>query len=147
MSCRLLAISLVDKYRVLPVVILFVLAVPVVACIGFVGVLSKPMLIALVFLAGFVCSPSRFRWQRCRRWLTDLASRVRGRLGLRIGRAGSIVGPLLGGALISAQLTAQQLYLAGAASAFALGAILSLILWECTAVGWSTWNAGMIDPA
>ena len=37
------------------------------------------------------------------------------------------MGPLLGGALISAHLTAHQLYLAGAAP-FALGAILSLML-------------------
>jgi AAHS family 4-hydroxybenzoate transporter-like MFS transporter len=124
-----LAVSrLVDKYRVLPVVILFVLAVPVVACIGFVGVLSKPMLIALVFLAGFCVLAVQVSMAALSAMVYPTSLRASGvGWAFGIGRAGSIVGPLLGGALISAQLTAQQLYLAGAAP-FALGAILSLIL-------------------
>jgi AAHS family 4-hydroxybenzoate transporter-like MFS transporter len=124
-----LAVSrLVDRYRVLPVVVLFALAVPIVACIGFVGILSKPMLVVLIFLAGFCVLGVQVSMAALSAMVYPTALRASGvGWAFGIGRAGSIVGPLLGGALISAQLTAQQLYLAGAAP-FALGAILSLIL-------------------
>ena len=124
-----LAVSrLVDRYRVLPVVVLFTLAVPIVACIGFVGVLSRPMLIALIFLAGFCVLAVQVSMAALSAMVYPTSLRASGvGWAFGIGRAGSIVGPLLGGALISAQLTAQQLYLAGAAP-FALGAILAFIL-------------------
>jgi AAHS family 4-hydroxybenzoate transporter-like MFS transporter len=124
-----LAVSrLVDKYRVLPVVVLFAVAVPIVACIGFVGVLSKPVLIVLIFLAGFCVLAVQVSMAALSAMIYPTALRASGvGWAFGIGRAGSIVGPLLGGALISAQLTAQQLYLAGAVP-FALGAVLSFVL-------------------
>ena len=119
---------LVDKYRVLPVVVLFVLAVPIVACIGFVEVLSRPMLVGLIFLAGFCVLGVQVSMAALSAMVYPTALRASGvGWAFGIGRAGSIVGPLLGGALISAHLTAQQLYLAGAAP-FALGAILAFML-------------------
>jgi AAHS family 4-hydroxybenzoate transporter-like MFS transporter len=119
---------LVDKYRVLPIVVLFALGAPVVAALGYLGTMSMAALVLIVFLAGFSALGIQIAMGALCAIIYPTALRASGvGWSFGIGRLGSIVGPLLGGALISAQLTVQQLYLV-AVVPFVVGAVLSFML-------------------
>ncbi|HEV2160929.1 MAG TPA: MFS transporter [Stellaceae bacterium] len=113
----------IDKYGFRPITLFFVLAVPVVASIGFVGLTgSVPLLMVVTFLAGF-CSlgiQSAINVASAMVYPTSLRANGSGwELGL--GRIGSIVGPLLGGVFVT--LPIQQLYM-WSALPFLVGAVV-----------------------
>lgn len=113
----------VDKYGFKPITFLFVLAVPIVGSIGYVGLSgSVPTLVAVSFLAGFCVLgiQSAINVAGAMVYPTSLRANGSGwELGL--GRIGSIVGPLVGGLFV--MLPIEQLYM-WSALPFLFGAVI-----------------------
>lgn len=111
-----------DRYRFLAISLLFVLAVPAVAAIGYAGTSSVAVLMIVTFLAG-VCVlgiQSGINVAGALVYPTSLRANGSGwELGL--GRIGSIVGPLLGALFVG--MPVQHLY-AWSSLPFALGAVV-----------------------
>jgi AAHS family 4-hydroxybenzoate transporter-like MFS transporter len=117
-----------DKLGLAPVTLLFALAVPVVASIGYVGRLSEPLLMIVMFLGGFCVLGLQFGLNATSALIYPTAFRSNGAgWALGVGRVGSIAGPLVGGVLIAMKLPVQQLYL-WAAVPFIVGAVASFLL-------------------
>jgi len=116
----------IDKRQFAAIAILFALAVPVVGSIGWFGVTSQTSVIIAAFFAGFFVLgiQTGINVVGALIYPTSLRSNGSG-WELGIGRVGSIVGPLLGGAF--AALPVQQLYM-WAALPFALGAVICFIV-------------------
>lgn len=123
-----LAISvLLDRFGMIPVVILFCVAAPVVALIGTPG-LSEPALLTVVSFAGFAILGLQFGINAISGLIYPTQVRSNGSgWAFAIGRFGSIVGPILGGALIAMQLPLRLLFYAPAVS-LALGAVAAIIM-------------------
>jgi len=113
-----------DRWGVIPVIGFFVLAVPVVGSIGIVGSSgSELLLLLIVFLGGFFTLGIQLGLNAISAMIYPTNVRALGAgWALGIGRLGSILGPLVGGVLISANLPLPSLYLFGAVP-FAIGAI------------------------
>jgi AAHS family 4-hydroxybenzoate transporter-like MFS transporter len=111
-----------DRYRFLAITILFIIAVPVVASIGYAGTSSVTVLMIVTFFAG-VCVlgiQSGINVAGALVYPTSLRANGSGwQLGL--GRIGSIVGPLLGA--LFAHLPVQHLYV-WSSIPFAIGAVV-----------------------
>jgi MFS transporter, AAHS family, 4-hydroxybenzoate transporter len=124
-----LAISLpLDRHGMMPVVALFVLAVPVVGAIGYVAHQSEYALMTVVFLAGFCTLGTQFGLNAISAILYPTALRSTGSGAcFGIGRVGAILGPVIGGRLIDMKLPVQDLYMI-AAIPFVIGAIVAFIL-------------------
>ena len=117
-----------DRRGMLPIVALFVLAVPVVGAIGFVAQQSAPLLMVVVALAGLCTLGAQFGLNAISAILYPTALRSTGSgAAFGIGRVGSILGPVIGGKLIDMHMPVQQLYMI-ATIPFVLGAILAFIL-------------------
>jgi AAHS family 4-hydroxybenzoate transporter-like MFS transporter len=113
-----------DRWGLSPVIVFFVLAVPVVGAIGIVGSSGSELLLLLVvFFGGFLTLGIQLGLNAISAMIypTNVRSLGAG-WALGIGRLGSILGPLVGGALVAANLPIQSLYLYGAIP-FAIGAI------------------------
>ena len=122
----------IDRRRFLAITILFACAAPVVAAIGFVGILSYTALMLITFLAG-VCVlgiQSGINGVGALVYPTSLRASGSG-WELGIGRFGSIVGPLLGILLVGKSV--QALYFV-AAIPFVLGAIISFAIHRLLAI-------------
>jgi AAHS family 4-hydroxybenzoate transporter-like MFS transporter len=101
-----------DTRGLTPIAILFALAVPVVASIGYLGLIAPPLLLLFEFLGGFCVLGLQFGLNALAGMVYPTSVRSNGAgWALGVGRVGSIVGPLVGGALIAAHLRPQQLYL------------------------------------
>jgi len=113
-----------DRWGLIPVIGFFVLAVPVVGSIGIVGSSgSELLLLLIVFLGGFFTLGIQLGLNAISTMIYPTNVRALGAgWALGIGRLGSILGPLIGGVLISANLPIPSLYLFGAVP-FAVGAI------------------------
>jgi len=125
-----LAIALpLDRHGMLPVVALFVLAVPVVGAIGFVAAQGEAAyLMGIVALAGFCTLGAQFGINAISAILYPTALRSTGSgAAFGIGRVGAILGPVIGGPLIDMHLSVQTLYMI-AAVPFVLGAITAFIM-------------------
>jgi AAHS family 4-hydroxybenzoate transporter-like MFS transporter len=111
-----------QKYRFMAVAIMFVLAVPVVAYIGFAGLRSETALLIATFIAGFLVLgiQSGINVLGALVYPTSLRANGSG-WELGVGRIGSIVGPLAGALLVG--MPVQQLYM-WSALPFALGAVV-----------------------
>lgn len=123
-----LAISvLLDRFGMIPVVILFCLAAPVVALIGTPG-LSEAALLTVVSFAGFSILGLQFGINAISGLIypTEVRSNGSG-WAFAIGRFGSVVGPILGGALIAMHLPLRELFYAPAVS-LALGAVAAIVM-------------------
>jgi AAHS family 4-hydroxybenzoate transporter-like MFS transporter len=97
------------------VALLFLLAIPAIAAIGMLGV-PYAVMAAAVALAGFATLGAQFGNNAASGLLYPTAIRARGvGWALGIGRFGSMLGPLVGGALIGLKLPLQQLFLWAAA--------------------------------
>jgi AAHS family 4-hydroxybenzoate transporter-like MFS transporter len=116
------------KHRFLAISLLFVIAVPVVASIGFVGVASETVLLIVTFIAGFCVLgiQSGINVAGALVYPTSLRANGSG-WELGIGRLGSIVGPLLGALFVA--MPVQQLYM-WAAVPFALGAVVCFAIYR-----------------
>ena len=111
-----------QRHRFAAITILFVLAVPVVASIGFAGLTSVPALLAATFFAGFLVLGIQSGINVAGALIYPTSLRANGsgwELGL--GRLGSIIGPLLGALFVG--LSVEKLYV-WSALPFALGAIV-----------------------
>jgi MFS transporter, AAHS family, 4-hydroxybenzoate transporter len=111
-----------QKQRFLAVAILFVIAVPVVAAIGYAGLTSATALLVVTFFAGFFVLgiQSGINVLGALVYPTSLRANGSGwELGL--GRIGSIVGPLVGALFVG--MSVEKLYM-WSALPFAVGAIV-----------------------
>ncbi|MBV9629211.1 MAG: MFS transporter [Xanthobacteraceae bacterium] len=116
------------RHRFLAISLLFVIAVPVVASIGFVGVASEAALLFATFIAGFCVLgiQSGINVAGALVYPTSLRANGSG-WELGIGRLGSIVGPLLGALFVA--MPVQQLYM-WAALPFAVGAVVCFAIYR-----------------
>jgi len=118
----------VQRYRFAAITVIFVLAVPAVASIGYAGLTSQTALLIAAFLAGFCVLGIQTGINVAGALIYPTSLRANGsgwELGL--GRIGSIVGPMLGAAFVG--LPVQQLYM-WAAIPFAVGAAICFIVYR-----------------
>jgi AAHS family 4-hydroxybenzoate transporter-like MFS transporter len=124
-----LAIALpLDRHGMMPVVALFVLAVPIVGAIGYVAHQSAFELMAVVALAGFCTLGTQFGLNAVSALLYPTALRSTGSGAcFGVGRVGAILGPVIGGRLIDMKLPVEDLYMI-ATIPFVVGAVAAFIL-------------------
>jgi AAHS family 4-hydroxybenzoate transporter-like MFS transporter len=124
-----LAIALpLDRHGMMPVVALFVLAVPIVGAIGYVAHQSVFELMTVVALAGFCTLGTQFGLNAISALLYPTALRSTGSgAAFGVGRVGAILGPVIGGRLIDAKLPVEDLYMI-ATIPFVIGAVAAFIL-------------------
>lgn len=139
-----LTVALVlDRFGMIPIVVLFCLAVPAVASIGVHGLGEQGLLIA-VSVAGFCILGLQFGLNAVSGLIYPTAVRANGSgWAFAIGRFGSVVGPIMGGALIAMQLPMGRLFYAPA-SALALGAVAALVMMRLC---WRRFGAHRLDEA
>jgi AAHS family 4-hydroxybenzoate transporter-like MFS transporter len=126
----------------LPVVALFVLAIPIVGSIGFVARQSALGIMAVVGLAGFCTLGAQFGINAISAILYPTSLRSTGSgAAFGVGRVGAIFGPVVGGRLIDMHLPVQQLYMF-AAVPFVVGAIAALIMMPMFAERMATHGPG-----
>ena len=124
-----LAIALpLDRYGMMPVVALCVLAVPVVGAIGYMAHQSPAALMAIVALGGFCTLGTQFGINAVSAIIypTPLRSTGSGAC-FGVGRVGAILGPVIGGRLIDMKLPVETLYMI-ATIPFVIGAAAAFIL-------------------
>ncbi len=112
-----------ERQRFLAIAIVFVIAVPVVASIGYAGITSsKPIILISTFLAGFCVLGIQTGINVTGALVYPTSLRANGSgWELGIGRLGSIVGPLVGALFVG--LPVQHLYV-WSSLPFAAGAIV-----------------------
>ena len=120
-----------QRHRFLAVSILFVIAVPVVASIGYAGLTSQTAVLVATFLAGFFVLgiQSGINVVGALVYPTSLRANGSG-WELGIGRIGSIVGPLVGALFVG--MPVQNLYM-WSALPFAGGAIVCFVIYRLNA--------------
>lgn len=117
-----------DRMGLLPLVILFAVTGPIVGSIGIVGGTSVPLLMCIMFCAGFGVLGLQISLNVCAALIYPTSLRANGSGWAQgIGRIGSIIGPLLGGMLIAARMPVEQLYLWSAVP-FVVGAVACFAL-------------------
>jgi AAHS family 4-hydroxybenzoate transporter-like MFS transporter len=115
-----------QRQRFLAIAILFLIAVPVVASIGYAGLSSTTALVVMAFLAGAVVLGIQSGINVVGAMIYPTSLRANGsgwQLGL--GRLGAIIGPLAGTLLVT--LPIQWMYL-WAALPFAVGGVVTFII-------------------
>jgi AAHS family 4-hydroxybenzoate transporter-like MFS transporter len=118
----------IDRKGFLPVTILFAIAVPVIASVGYVGRISPLLLMLVLLLGGFCVLGLQFGLNAASAMIYPTAVRSNGSgWAFGIGRFGSIAGPYVGGYLIARQVPIEHLYLL-ATIPFALGAVVCFVL-------------------
>jgi len=138
-----LAIALpLDRRGMVPVVVLFVLAVPIVGAIGYVAHQSVFELMAVVALAGFCTLGTQFGLNAISAIIYPTALRSTGSGAcFGVGRVGAILGPVIGGRLIDMKLPVQDLYMI-ATIPFVIGAVAAFILMPMFAERMATHGPG-----
>jgi AAHS family 4-hydroxybenzoate transporter-like MFS transporter len=118
-----------DRWGVRPIIVLFIVAVPIIGSIGFVGSMgSEALLLAIIFLGGFCTLAIQLGLNAMSAMIYPTAVRASGAgWALGVGRIGSVAGPLVGGWLIAANLPVQTLYLFASAP-FLVGALAGIAL-------------------
>lgn len=115
-----------QHHRFLAVSLLFALAVPAVAAIGYAGLTSPTALLIASFVAGFLVLGIQSGINVLGALIYPTSLRASGSgWELGIGRIGSIIGPLVGAAF--AGLAVERLYV-WSALPFALGCVIALIV-------------------
>jgi AAHS family 4-hydroxybenzoate transporter-like MFS transporter len=113
----------IDRKGFLPVTVLFAVAVPVIASIGYVGRISPALLMLVLVLGGFCVLGLQFGLNAASAMIYPTAVRSNGSgWAFGIGRFGSIVGPYVGGYLIARHVPIEHLYVL-ATIPFAVGAV------------------------
>ncbi len=120
---------LTERYGLLPVVGFFAVCAPTVVGIGYAATThSIGLLFVLQFIAGICCLGVQFSINAMSAMIYPTAVRSSGSgAALGVGRLGSIVGPILGGALLARQLPVDTLYLY-VAIPFVVGCLATLVL-------------------
>jgi AAHS family 4-hydroxybenzoate transporter-like MFS transporter len=102
----------VDSKGFAPIVVMFALAVPSIACIGYFADQSQTLVLVAAFAAGFCVLGLQFGLNAASGMIYPTAVRSNGSgWAFGIGRFGSICGPILGGYLVAQHLPLQQLFL------------------------------------
>jgi AAHS family 4-hydroxybenzoate transporter-like MFS transporter len=115
-----------QRHRFLAITIMFVLAVPVVASIGYAGMTSQAALLTATFFAGFLVLGIQSGINVVGAMIYPTSLRANGSgWQLGIGRIGSIVGPLIGALFVG--LPVETLYM-WSALPFAIGAVICFIV-------------------
>ncbi|HWK62672.1 MAG TPA: MFS transporter [Eoetvoesiella sp.] len=132
-TCGGLALSrLVDKQGLRPIYIMFIVAVPVVASIGYLTVASPGLLLVAAFIAGFCVLGLQFGLNATPGLIYPTSCRANGAgWAFGVGRLGAALGPLVGGILIGMKLPIQNLYVF-AALPLIVGAIACFVLDRAT---------------
>jgi AAHS family 4-hydroxybenzoate transporter-like MFS transporter len=117
-----------ERQRFLAIAIVFVVAVPIVASIGYAGVTSTTALAIATFFAGFCVLGIQTGINVVGALIYPTSLRANGSgWELGVGRIGSIVGPLLGALLIG--LPVQHLYM-WSSLPFAAGAVVCFAIYR-----------------
>jgi AAHS family 4-hydroxybenzoate transporter-like MFS transporter len=117
-----------DRHGMMPIVALFVLAVPIVGAIGYVAHQSVFELMMIVAFAGFCTLGTQFGLNAISALLYPTALRSTGSGAcFGVGRVGAILGPVIGGRLIDMKLPVQDLYMV-ATIPFVIGAVAAFFL-------------------
>jgi AAHS family 4-hydroxybenzoate transporter-like MFS transporter len=117
-----------ERQRFLAIAVVFVIAVPIVASIGYAGVTSTTALAVATFFAGFCVLGIQTGINVVGALVYPTSLRANGSgWELGIGRIGSIVGPLLGALLIG--LPVQHLYM-WSSLPFAAGAVVCFAIYR-----------------
>lgn len=121
---------LMDRFGIIVSVVLFLLAVPSIALLGLAG-MSSPALFPLVFAAGMSVLGAQFGNNAAAgmSYPTEFRAKAVG-WALAVGRFGSILGQVLGGALIHLHIAPRGLF---------LGASVPMLLGAAAAAGLSRW--------
>ncbi|MGH7089746.1 MAG: MFS transporter, partial [Stellaceae bacterium] len=118
----------IDRKGLTPIAILFALSVPAVAVIGYVGTMSEAALLVVEFFAGFFVLSLQGGINATAASIYPTSYRSNGTgWALGMGRLGAMVGPVMGGYLISRHLPVEQLFVI-AALPFLVGTFLCLWL-------------------
>jgi AAHS family 4-hydroxybenzoate transporter-like MFS transporter len=128
-TCGGLALSrLVDRMGLTPIAIMFCVAVPVVASIGYLAISSPDLMLVAAFIGGFCVLGLQFGLNATPGMLYPTSCRANGAgFAFGVGRVGAVLGPVVGGVLIGMQLPVKTLYVYAAAP-LVLGAIACFIL-------------------
>ena len=117
-----------ERRRFFAIAIVFVMAVPIVALIGFAGTTSTTALAIATFFAGFCVLGIQTGINVAGALVYPTSLRANGSgWQLGIGRIGSIIGPLVGALFVG--LPVEQLYM-WSALPFALGAVVCFAIWK-----------------
>ncbi|CAM8672403.1 MFS transporter [Sphingobium sp.] len=117
-SGALFSIPLINRFGpYLPIALMTLMGSVFVALIG-APLASQPFVFAILFLAGFCVLGAQINFPAMMVELFPPPVRGAGSgIGMAVGRLGSIIGPLLGGALVAAKLPETRLFLAAAVPA------------------------------
>lgn len=128
-TCGGLALSrLVDRQGLTPIAIMFCIAVPVVASIGYLATSSPDLMLVAAFIGGFCVLGLQFGLNATPGMLYPTSCRANGAgFAFGVGRVGAVLGPLVGGVLVGMQLPVKELYVYAAAPLL-VGAIACFIL-------------------
>jgi AAHS family 4-hydroxybenzoate transporter-like MFS transporter len=112
---------LMDRFGIVVIAVLFAIAVPAIALVGLTG-MSGPALFPLIFLSGFAVLGAQFGNNAAAgmTYPTEFRAKAVG-WALAVGRFGSLLGQILGGALIHLHVPPRGLFL-GAAAPMLFGA-------------------------
>jgi MFS transporter, AAHS family, 4-hydroxybenzoate transporter len=117
-----------ERQRFFAIAIVFVIAVPVVASIGFAGTTSTTALAIATFFAGFCVLGIQTGINVAGALVYPTSLRANGSgWELGIGRIGSIIGPLVGALFVG--LPVEKLYMWSSVP-FALGAVVCFAIWK-----------------
>ena len=117
-----------QRARFLAIAIMFVIAVPVVASIGYAGLSSTAALIAITFFAGFIVLGIQSGINVVGAMIYPTSLRANGSgWQLGIGRLGAIAGPLVGALFVG--MPVPELYM-WSAIPFAVGAVVAFIVYK-----------------
>ena len=120
-----------QRHRFLALAVMFAVAVPVVASIGFAGLASKAAVLTATFFAGFFVLGIQSGINVIGALIYPTSLRANGSgWELGIGRIGSIAGPLVGALLIG--LPVERLYM-WSALPFVFGAVVCFIVYRLNA--------------
>jgi MFS transporter, AAHS family, 4-hydroxybenzoate transporter len=117
----------IDKMGIAPVCVLFLLAIPFAAAIGYASS-DETMLMIDVFLAGFTLLGLQFGLNATSAMIYPTAFRANGSgWAFAIGRCGSVAGPTIAGILIAMHTPIQNLFLFLAVP-LTIGTIASIVM-------------------
>ena len=117
-----------ERQRFFAIAIVFVIAVPIVASIGYAGLHSTPALAIATFFAGFCVLGIQTGINVAGALIYPTSLRANGSgWELGIGRIGSIIGPLVGALFVG--LPVEKLYM-WSALPFAVGAVVCFAIWK-----------------
>ena len=123
----LLLSSWLQRSRFLAIAIMFVIAVPIVAAIGYAGLSSTAALLVVTFFAGFIVLGIQSGINVVGAMIYPTSLRANGSgWQLGIGRLGAIIGPLAGALFVG--LPVPRLYM-WSALPFAAGAVVTFIIY------------------